>query len=97
MAKRPIKVKQANRMRKALRKKLPVFVDVVWWVRAHGHADTGGGARDLILAGRLKSESHTVAITKELRLDATGKPEEVPVVDRYVPEEKCRALQVMPA
>lgn len=94
MARRPIAEKRAKRLRKAMRKQLPEFMDVVWWVRSHGHADTGGKARDLILAGRLKSESHTVGIKTEKRLDATGKVVDEKVVDRYVPLERCRALRV---
>lgn len=62
MAKRPIQTKQLNRLRKALRRKLPRWIDPVDWLRTRGYAGTAGEARRMILDGRLKSESHTVGL-----------------------------------
>lgn len=98
MSHRPINEKRAARMRKAMtRKPLPAYVDLVKWLRSRGHAQTGGAARDLILAGRLMSDSHKVGITTEPRLNAVGKVEDVEVVDRYLPVERAKNLRVVPA
>lgn len=99
MSRRPIAEKRAARVRKAMtRKPLPAYIDLVKWVRAHGHAQTGGAARDLILAKRLKVDSHVVGVATEQRPDATGtKMEDVEVVDRYLPVERSRGLKVVAA
>lgn len=60
MAKRPIRRKQANRLRKAMRRTPDQFVDPVQWLLDHNHAKTKREARELIFAGRLRSESHKV-------------------------------------
>jgi hypothetical protein len=60
MAKRPIRRKQANRLRKAMRRTPDQFIDPVRWLIDHNHARTKREARELILAGRLRAESHKV-------------------------------------
>lgn len=60
MAKRPIRRKQANRLRKAMRRTPDQFLDPVQWLLDHRHAKTKREARVLIFAGRLRAESHKV-------------------------------------
>lgn len=67
MAKRPSQDKKIRRLRKALRRTPPAYIDLVDWLQMHGHADTAGQARDIILAGRVKRDSHTLGV-EELTL-----------------------------
>lgn len=70
-------------MRKAVtRKPLPAFIDLVPWLKERGYAQTNGAARDIILAGRVKSESHTVGIAEELRPQPDGSVKNEKVVAR---------------
>lgn len=93
MAKRPINEKRAARMRKAMtRKPLPGYIDLVKWLRQHGHAQTAGAARDLILDKRVKIDSHVVGVATEPRLDAAGKVKDTEVVDRYIPVERFKGV-----
>lgn len=86
-------MKRARRMRRAIeRKPLPAFIDPVWWLVTRGHAKSSREARDLILAGRLKSESHTVGIATEPRLQ-NGEVRETKVVAR-VPVAMRSTLRV---
>jgi hypothetical protein len=84
-------------MRKAmLRKPLPAFIDPVHWLLQRRIVKTHGAARDLILAGRLKAESHTVGITTVERQQPNGKVEETKVVAR-VPAAMRHTLRVAEA
>ena len=86
MAKRPPQTKKLNRLRKALeRQELPRQLDLVQWLKDHGHADTTGQAHRLILAKRVRSESHPVGLQSIPRLTPDGKVENVDVVQRYIP------------
>lgn len=61
MSHRPTRVKQANRMRKRLRRRpLARYMNLVEWLRDRGHAQTAGAARKMLTEGRVKSESHIV-------------------------------------
>lgn len=111
MAKRPIRMKQAARMRKVLRRKpLPAFIDLVSYLKLHGYADTTGQAEAIILARRVRSESHTLGVTKGLKPKADAKLklvlgktlensdyEEVDVVQRCIPAAHRPTLTVLPA
>lgn len=66
MSARPIAVKQRRKVAKAFRQELPRFFDLVQWLIDNGHAKTRREARDIILAKRVKSESHTVGIHQVL-------------------------------
>jgi ribosome-associated protein YbcJ (S4-like RNA binding protein) len=71
MAKRPIKDKQFKRLRKAInRRPLPAYVDLVWWLRSRGHANTSGQAIRLMLDGKVKLESHVVGRERVSRIVA---------------------------
>lgn len=95
MSHRPINEKRAARARKALSRRTPKRrFDAVKWLLDRRYVQTKGAARDLILAGRLKSESHTVGIAKELRLGPDGEPRQETVVDRFLPIEYRKNLRV---
>lgn len=64
MAKRPIRIKQANRLRKALRNTPETYIDLIDWLKQHRYAQTSGEAEKIILAGRVRSESHKLGIAK---------------------------------
>lgn len=108
MSHRPILKKRGNRMRKVLRSELPAFIDLVQYLIDRKHADTVGGAEKIILAGRVRSESHKLGIThgRKLKPNAAilvmlGREEEAweesDVVDRYVPARVRGTIQVLPA
>ncbi len=68
MSKRPIEQKQRNRVAKMLRKRpLDSKIDLVQWLIDRGHARTRAEARKIILAGRVRSESHTLGV-KEVEI-----------------------------
>lgn len=52
--------KRLRRFAKMVTVPLPASVDLVSWLRSHGHAQTAGAARKIIAAGRVKSESHVL-------------------------------------
>ena len=58
MSKRPIRRKQANRLRHALRRTPDQYRDLVSWLVSRGHAPSRRAARELILAGKVRYESH---------------------------------------
>lgn len=50
-----------RRLRKALnRRPLKPWIDLVWWLKSNGHADTTGQAVRLMLDGKVRMESHIV-------------------------------------
>lgn len=98
MAKRPLNVKRANRVRKAFRSDLPRWIDLIQWLKDHRYAQTTGEAEKIILAGRVRVESHKLGIKKAKvpkrgahRKLAIGRPleerdyEERDTVDRFIP------------
>ena len=85
MSHRPLQTKKLNRLRKALRQEHPRYIDLVHWLKVHRHADTTGQAHKLILAHRVRSESHPVGLQTVPTLTAEGKVENVEVVQQYVP------------
>lgn len=94
MSKRPTNAKRAARMRKAIeRQPLPRFIDPVQWLRDRRYAQTNGAARDIILAGRLKSESHTLGVGTEPRRQENGEVKNEKVVTR-VPASYRSTLRV---
>lgn len=62
MARRPIRAKQIAAMRRSLRQQPTRSINLVEWLRDRGYAQTAGEARRLILAGRVKSESHVLGV-----------------------------------
>lgn len=96
MAHRPILQKRVRRMRKALRQTPPTFIDLIQWLKLHGHAQTTGEAKRLILAKRVKSESHVLGIEKQPQI-VGNKVEEIDVVNPYVPAHVRPTLRVVSA
>lgn len=94
MAKRPTAGKKLNRLRKSLRVSLPAYIDLIDWLKTRRYVQTTGEAERLILAGRVKSESHTLGIAKVKRLTPDYKIEEVEVVNRFIPAEFRATLRV---
>jgi hypothetical protein len=107
MSKRPILKKKANKLRKAMRRQLPAYIDLVQYLKDRRYARTTGEAEEIILAKRVKSESHVLGIKKEKRLKsqsrmqiAAGKEpelEEVDAVDRLVSAKLRSTIVVLPA
>lgn len=60
MSKRSIQDKKLRRLKKALRLSPPSFINLIEWLRDRGYAQTTGAARSMLLAGKVKVESHTV-------------------------------------
>lgn len=108
MAKRPIAKKRAARMRKALtRRPLDSRLDLRQWLISRGYAQTIGQADALILAGRVKSESHVLGIGRGMQpkaeaalAQALGRTltmddfEEVDVVKPWVDAKLRDSIQV---
>ena len=64
MSARPTRVKAANRLRKAMRPGTVTYIDLVQWLMDRRYAQTKGGARKLLIDGRVKSESHVIGRAK---------------------------------
>lgn len=63
MSKRPIEQKKRKRVAKVFRRTpLPAYIDLVQWLIDRGHASSKRQARDLILAKKVKSESHVLGV-----------------------------------
>lgn len=59
MSKRPPEQKKRRRVTKALRRKpLARYFDIVQWLVDHDHASTRKQARELLLADKVRSDSH---------------------------------------
>lgn len=110
MSHRPILKKRANKLRKAFRAELPAFIDLVGYLKLRGYAGTTGEAEQIILAKRVKSESHVLGVAKGKKLRDSAKLkaalgrditeddlEEVDVVQRHVPAKFRDTIQVLPA
>lgn len=80
MSSRPIRKKQANRLRKALRQTPEQFLDPVQWLLDHGHARSKREARVLILDERLRADSHKVGFEEVNERDLQGNVKQVRVV-----------------
>lgn len=85
MAKRPIEAKKRRRVAKELRRRpLPAYFDLVQWLIDHGHARTRRTARKMILAKRVKSDSHPLGVVKVL-VEKDGIAVAQDIVDPRVP------------
>jgi hypothetical protein len=74
MSHRPIARKRGDRMRKALRHTPDRYFNLIEWLCDHGHAQTAGQARKIILARRVRSDSHVLGIRREpVLVPADGK------------------------
>lgn len=94
MSHRPSFEKKMRRFRKQLgRKRLPAYIDIIEWLKDHGHAQTTGEAIRLLLDERVKSESHTVGLRPETVLVGETLATRN-VVSRYVPAGARSTLYV---
>lgn len=65
MSKRPTDAKKRRRVAKSLRRRqLPAYFDLVQWMLDHDHARTRREARDIILAKRVRANSHILGVEK---------------------------------
>lgn len=68
--------KQLRRLRRSLRRgRLPARIDLIDYLKLHGHAQTTGEATRIIIAKRVRSESHVLGFTDldgETIVDATA-------------------------
>jgi hypothetical protein len=100
-AKNKLENKRERRMIRALRKGcIPVYVDLVQWLRDRGEAQTAGAARKLIGERRVKSESHVLGfrfVERDLLNEESGKrePTQVEIYDARVPSQFMGAARVM--
>lgn len=63
VASRPIEQKKRRRIAKALRRRpLPARFDLVQWLIDHDHATTRRQAREIILAKRVRANSHILGV-----------------------------------
>jgi hypothetical protein len=99
MAKRDVKKKQAARLRKALtRTPLPAYIDLIKWLKTHGHAQTTTEARKLILAERVKSNANAIGILRNVPVRQTdGSIQKQDVVDPAVPVAMAENITVAAA
>lgn len=74
-------------MRALTRKPLPAYIDLVQWLIDHGHAKTKKAARDIILADRVKANSHTLGVGEQPYLTADNKIKTRKVVFPHVPAD----------
>lgn len=73
MSHRPIEQKKRRRVAKKLRREpLPAYFDLVEHLTSRGHARSRREARELILAKKVKSESHVLGITQQMVPDKTS-------------------------
>lgn len=67
MSHRPIEQKQRRRVAKALRRSTrPTSFDLIEYLMSRGYANTKREAREMILAKRVKSESHILGVKQAM-------------------------------
>lgn len=80
---------------KALRRTPAAYFDLVRYLRDRRYAGTKRQARALILAGKVKSDSHTLGIGKGIEFDReTGEFKQIDIVLPHVPVELKRNVTV---
>lgn len=85
--------KKLRSLERIIRKgRLPAYIDLIQWLRDRRYASTAGGAREIIEAGRVRSESHTLG--SRLALDRTG--QKTQVFEQYVPARLRDTIRVEP-
>lgn len=97
MAHRPIQKKKLRRLRKALRRTPEGYIDLVRWLKDRGHAQTTGQANKIILAGRVRSESHKLGIMPVPYMGADGEVIVQNVVAPHVPAVFRKTLRAVKA
>lgn len=100
MASRPTDAKKRRRVAKTLRRSsLPTYFDLWQWLIDHGHAKSRREAKELILAERVKSESHTLGVSEQMVATSVllggVKMEKKKVADRYISTDYRKDMVVL--
>jgi hypothetical protein len=74
-------------MRALTRRPLPAYLDLVDWMLSRGHARSRREAREVILAGRVKANSHTLGVGEQPYLTPDGKVKTRKIVLPHVPAD----------
>jgi hypothetical protein len=86
VSRRPIEQKKRRRVSKALRRKpLPAYFDLVQFLIDQGHARTKRDAKAIIMARRVKANSHTLGVEKVPVVQPLGGIEDQDVLFPHVP------------
>lgn len=85
MSRRPIETKQRRRVSKLFTATPPAYFDLVQWLVSRGHAKTKRAAREMILARKVRADSHPLGIMKLPVTKPNGEVEEVEIVNPRVP------------
>ena len=85
MSHRPVNNKKIAKLRRVLRPALPVYFDLVDWLKMRRHAQTTGEANRLILEGRVRNGSHRIGVEKVPVTQPDGSIKTVEVVQRVQP------------
>ncbi len=68
MSRRPIEAKKRRRVARAIRSRpLPAYFDLVEWLVSREHAPTKRVAREMILAKRVRANSHVLGVGKDAK------------------------------
>ena len=87
MSHRPTDAKKIRRLRKLLRVTPPRYINLVDWLQTRGHAQTAGGARKLLIEGKVTKGSHSIGRMAVPIVDAEGDSEEVFLPAPIVPAD----------
>lgn len=94
MSKRPIEQKQRRRIAKQFRRTTPpLWFDLAQWLQDHKHASTRKEAKTIILAEKVKSDSHVVGVEQISGPHIKGKA--MKIVNTTVPLELKDRLMVI--
>jgi hypothetical protein len=98
---RPVEQKKRRRVAKAVRRqKLPAYFDLFQWLIDRGHAKSRREARELVLAKRVKADSHVIGVAEETVMTPSMlgavKVERKPVAQRFVRTDLRSNLLVLP-
>lgn len=96
MSHRPITAKKIARLRKAInRHPLPAYIDLIQWLKLRGIAQSTGHAEKIILAGRVRSDSHRLGVIT-VKVFEGGKVIDKEIVQSRVPAKLRQTLHVLP-
>lgn len=87
MSKRPSTIKKMNKLRKLLRRTPDSYINLLWYLQDRNYANTTGGARALLLAGKVMVDSHVVGRKKITATDPSGEEVSEWVADPFIKAE----------
>lgn len=100
-AKNRPEAKKLRRLERALRKgRLPKWIDLIQWAQDHGHAQTAGAARKLIVDDRIRYASHPLGKKiiefrgPHLADPAAAGPAKIQVLEPRVPAHMQNSITV---